>query len=149
MCVSDISQHNKYGGEMPISARVALTLAAVVVAIQAGALIVFAVADFANLDPERISIGIGVGLMLLVLGVGLLIAAVGLTRGRHFARGPVVVTQLLVLALAWSIRSPESNGNTAAGIPWAMALGAAVVLACLASPPAREVLGRDEPNPES
>lgn len=71
--------------------------------------------------------------VLVILFAGVLAAAVGLWRGRRWARSPVVVTQLLLLGSAWYAYS--SSGQQLMG-----ALGGFYcvgVLALLFTTPAR------------
>jgi len=129
----------------PVSttARLPLTIAAAVVALQAAAFLALAVADLTGLVADRIGLGIGIAIVLLVLGIGLLLAAAGLRAGLHGARGPVVVAQLIGLGLAWSLRSPDENvgDNRLAGA--VIASSAVIVLVCLATPSARRALADD------
>lgn len=126
-----------------MSSRIPLGIAAVVVALQGLVFVALAVLDLTGLVPGRIAVGLGIGVLLLLLGAGLVAAAVGLVRGAHVARGPVVVAQLIGLGLAWSLRNPDANtgDNRAVGI--AIAVSALVVLGCLATGPARRALADD------
>ncbi|MFS0886769.1 hypothetical protein [Aeromicrobium sp. 179-A 4D2 NHS] len=128
---------------MPLASRLPLIVAALVVAGQALVFVVLAVLDLGGLVPGREGVGIGIGLVLMLIGVGLLAAAWGLLHAWHGARGPVVVAQLIGLGLAWSLRNPDQNtgDNRAVGI--AIAVSAIVVLACLATGPARRALADD------
>ena len=129
---------------MSTASRILLSVAALVVALQALVFVVLDVLDLTDLQEGRVGVGIGIGLMLLAIGVGLLAAAWGLSRGRHAARGPVVVAELIALGMAWSLRDPDSASGDNRAVGVAIAVSALVVLACLASRPAREALA-DEP----
>lgn len=119
------------------------------VAVQAAVFLALAVADLAGLVSGRVGLGIGIAVVLLILGLGLLAATAGLVRSRHAARGPVVVTQLIGLGLAWSLRAPDTNTGDNRLVGAAIAVSAVVVLACLATPAARRALaddpGHDDP----
>lgn len=123
--------------------RAPLLIAAAVVLLQALVFMVLAVLDLTDLAPGRVGVGIGIGVMLLLVAAGLAAAAVGLVRGAHVARGPVIVAQLIALGLAWSLRTPDRNtgDNRAAAV--AIAVSAVVVLACLATGSARRALADD------
>ena len=72
--------------------------------------------------------------MFALCGAALLGVAIGLLRGRFWARTPAIVTQLLLLPVAYTLLVP--SGQVPIG-----AVTAAVVLAALGllmSPPARE-----------
>ena len=89
--------------------------------------------EFAQTQSSRPVVGAGAGVLLLGYGALLLAAALGVLRGRRWARSPGVATQLLHLPLAWSLR----------GDGWEVAatLGAASVgtLVCLLLPSATAV----------
>ena len=73
-------------------------------------------------------------------GVALLVLGVNLARGRHGARTPAVVAQLLLLGVAWYAAGPSSR--PAYGIP--AALFCVTVLVLLFSPSAvRWTTGQD------
>ncbi|GAA3545622.1 hypothetical protein AFL01nite_23970 [Aeromicrobium flavum] len=128
---------------MPSASRIPLVIAASVVALQALVFLVLAVLDLAGLVSGRIAVGVGIGLLLGILGLGLGAAAVGLLRGAHVARGPVVVAQLIGLGLAWSLRHPDPNTGDNRLVALAIAISALVVLGCLATGPARRALADD------
>lgn len=130
---------------MPNPARVLLSIAAGVVALQASVFVALAIADFAGLAPDRTSVGIGIGLVLLILGVGLLLAAVGLFRAQSWARGPVVVAQLIGLLLAWNLRNPDPDTGDNRFVGALIAASAVIVLLCVAAKPARRRLALDDP----
>lgn len=128
----------------PKSAQPILAGAAVLVVGQALVLAWLGIFSLRNLDDERVFFGVGIGLMLMALALGLIAAAGGLVRGKHIARGPVVVTQLIALALAWSLRNQESPEVFVPSLPLFVAVPALAVLLLLATPPARHVLGLDD-----
>ncbi len=128
---------------MPPATRIPLTIAALVVSVQALVFVALAVLDLTGLVPGRVGVGIGIGVMLLAIGIGLLAAAWGVFRGAHAARGPVVVAQLIGLGLAWSLRTPDPNTGDNRAVGAAIAISALVVLACLATGPARRALADD------
>ena len=73
-------------------------------------------------------------------GIALLVLGVNLARGRHGARTPAVVAQLLLLGVAWYAAGPSSQPGY--GIP--AALFCVTVLVLLFSPPAvRWITGQD------
>ncbi|HWJ08460.1 MAG TPA: hypothetical protein VNS46_03735 [Nocardioides sp.] len=113
-----------------------LTAAASLVAVQAVVLLVFAVLEMANLSDERRSMGLSVTVFLAAYGVVLLAAAWGLHRRATWARGPALITQLIVLGLAWNVRDQVV-------IAIALVLYAAVVLAGMLHPDTIAALDRD------
>ncbi len=117
-------------------ARVLLSIAAIVVAIEAVAYIVLAVLDLANVSSERVGLGVGAGVLLAAYGAGQLFFAWRVSQGESWARSPLIVTHLIQLLLAWNLR----NGDTT-WLAYVMAGLAVVVLACLLAPAVTRALG--------
>lgn len=61
-----------------------------------------------------------------VLAGGVLACGVGLVLGRHWARGPSIVVQLLLIGVAWYAFGP--SGRPAVGIPLAVLCVVVIVL---------------------
>lgn len=109
---------------------------------QGAALIAFALLDLSNLSGERISLGVGVVVLLLVFGLGLLVAALAVTRGRSLGRGPVLVAQFIAIGLAVNLwGAPEQVSRV---IPGLLVVGAVVVLGCLFSGAGRRAMNPDD-----
>ena len=81
-----------------------LTVAASLVAIQGGLLLVFAVLELASVSSDRISLAVSTAIFFVIYGVVLVLCARALTRRQGWARGPVLITQLIQLGLAWNLR---------------------------------------------
>jgi len=113
-----------------------LTAAASLVGVQAVVLLVLAVLETANLADERRSMGLSVTVFFAAYGVVLVAAAWGLQRRATWARGPVLITQLIMLGLAWNIRSHVV-------IAIGLALCAGIVLAGMLHPATLAALDRD------
>ncbi len=75
----------------------------------------------------------GFGVMLLAVGVSL-------ARGRHGARTPAIVAQLLLLGVCWYVAGPSSQ--PAYGVP-AAALCVAVLVLLFCPPAMRWAIGQD------
>jgi hypothetical protein len=110
-----------------------LTVAASLVAIQATVLVALAVLELANVSSERASMGVSTALFFLIYGVLLAICAWALTQQQGWTRGPVLITQLIQLGLAWNLRDTPL-------IAGALAVTAAVVLAGMLHPATLRVL---------
>lgn len=113
-----------------------LTVAASVVAVQAVVLLVLAVLEFANLADERRSLGLSTAAFFAAYGVVLLAAAWGLFRRAGWSRGPVLITQLIFLGIAWNVREQI-------GVTIALVVCAGIVLAGMLHPDTIEALDRD------
>jgi hypothetical protein len=110
-----------------------LTAAASLVAIEGFVLVALAVAELANLSSDRMSMGISTAIFFLVYGAALGFCAWALTRQQGWTRGPVLLTQLIQLGLAWNLRDVPL-------VAVALAVTAAVVLAGMLHPATLRVL---------
>jgi peptidoglycan/LPS O-acetylase OafA/YrhL len=113
-----------------------LTVAASLVAVEGLVLIAFAVLEIADLDPDRRALGTSTALFFAAYGVLLLVAARSLWRRTAWARGPALITQLILLGIAWNVRE-----HVAAAV--GIALVAAVAIAGVAHPDSIEALSGD------
>jgi hypothetical protein len=116
-----------------------LITAAALVSVEALIFAVLAVLELFNVSSDRVGLGVGVTLFLLVIAGGLLYAGWRVAHGDAWARSPLVFAQLLQLGLAWNFR-----GDPAWLAP-SIALPAVVVLACLLSPPVTRALTDQNP----
>ena len=95
----------------------ALVTAAGLVLVEGLLTVMFGISEAVQIRSERLVMGLTTSVFFVVYGVALLVCARGLNRLRTWARGPVLLTQLIWLLLAWSFR----DGDT-----WPIALGLAV-----------------------
>ncbi|WP_141013944.1 hypothetical protein [Nocardioides sambongensis] len=93
-----------------------LVVAASLVAVQGMALLMVAALEVAATTEERRSLGLSTAVFFTGYGVLLLVGAAALWRRAGWARGLVLLTQLITLGLAWTLRDQV-----------AVALGLAVV----------------------
>jgi hypothetical protein len=100
-------------------------------------LLLFGITEVVTIDSDRLTMGVTVSVFFVGYGVLLILCAWGLNRLRVWARGPVLLAQLVQLGLAWNFKS----GST---LPVAivLALGAALVLAGLLHPRSIDALER-------
>lgn len=133
------------------AARISLGVAGLVVTVEALALLALVVADLAGLDAARIAIGVGVAVFLGAYGLGQLLAVILLLRGRSGARGPLVMTQLIQLGLAWNLRGADTGDLEVPNLGAVLAGAAFVALVGLLSPPVNRAFayadGMAEPDP--
>jgi hypothetical protein len=113
-----------------------LTAAASLVAVQGIVLLFLAVMETANLADERRSLGLSTTFFFAAYGLVLLAAAWGLRRRSSWARGPALITQLIMLGLAWNIRE-----HVAVAI--VLVICAGIVLAGMLHPDTLHALDRD------
>lgn len=81
-----------------------LTVAASLAAVQGLVLLVLAVLELASVSSDRLGFGLSTAVFFAAYGVVLMGAALALWRRHGWARGPVLITQLIVLGLAWNVR---------------------------------------------
>jgi hypothetical protein len=104
-----------------------LSVTASLVVLEGLVLVALAVLELANVSSERMSMGVSTAVFFLVYGVALMACAWGLTRREGWTRGPVLITQLIQLGLAWNLRDVPL-------VALALAVTAAVVLAGMLHP---------------
>ncbi|KRB72794.1 hypothetical protein ASE01_22395 [Nocardioides sp. Root190] len=105
-------------------------------AVQAVVLVVLAVLEFANQDDGRRSLGVSTAAFFAAYGAVLLAAAWGLLRRAGWSRGPVLLTQLIFLGIAWNVREHLA-------VTIALVICAAIVLAGMLHPDTIEALETD------
>lgn len=85
-----------------------LIVAAVVVALEGLFAVVFGAAEALSITSARAVMGVTTALFFVAFGGGVLFCAWGLIKVRSWARGPVMLTQLMSLGLAWNFRGGET-----------------------------------------
>lgn len=122
---------------------VLLRMAAVVVGLEALVLLGLGVAELVSLNSTRLAMGASTALFFVAAGAGLGVCAWGLFRGRRFGRGPVLLTQLVALGLAWNMRVGQTRVFAVV-----LVVVAVVVLVAMLHPASVAALeaDRDEPS---
>jgi hypothetical protein len=115
-----------------------LQVAAALVALEAFVLVVLAVLELANLRSIRLTMGVTTTLFFLAAAAGLAWCAWSLWKARRWARGPVVMAQLIQLGLAWNFRDAPTTL-----IAIGLAIAGVVVIAGLLHPATTHVLEED------
>ncbi len=82
--------------------------AAALLAVQAVGFVVFAVLELLSTQPNRPEVGITTGVMFVVYGVLLGIAAWGVLKALRWARSVAAFTQILHVPVAWSFAAGSS-----------------------------------------
>lgn len=96
--------------EPTTTAAPAPLVAASLVARAEGVLLVgLAAVELLNLTGGRMTMGLTTAAFFAVFGVLLVAGGVLITRGGAWARGPILMTQLIGLGLAWNLRSGETT----------------------------------------
>ncbi|CAN5408716.1 hypothetical protein BH11ACT8_BH11ACT8_08000 [soil metagenome] len=124
-----------------------LTVAAALVALEGVALVCLAVAEAAHVVGDRSAVGVSTAIFLGVYGAALVGAAYALARVQGWARGPVLLTQLIAIGLAWNVRATPA-------VALVLAVVAAITLAGMLHPASIAALlddptgSRDDPDAE-
>lgn len=115
-----------------------LTVAASLAAVEGLVLVLLGAAELAATSSGRVAMGVTTSLFFAAFGAALLYFAWSLTRGRSWARSPVVLAQLIQLGVAWSFR--ESPTTLVAVV---LAVAAVVVIVGLLHPASIEHLDEE------
>jgi hypothetical protein len=125
------SPYSRYGAPAP------LAVAAGMVLVEGLLTVLFGISELFDLDSDRLVMGLTTTVFFLAYGGVLLACARGLHMVRSWARGPVLLSQLIMLGLAWNFK----DGDT---LPIAIGLfiAAAIVLLGLLHPRSIDALER-------
>lgn len=102
-----------------------MLIAAGLVGIEGLGAAVYGVAEALHTTSARAVMGATTSAFLVVYGAAMLLCAWGLTRVHAWARGPVLIVQLISLGLAWNFHS----GST---LPLTFVLGVPAVVVLIA-----------------
>lgn len=113
-------------------------MAASLTAVEAVVLLALGVLELANLRSIRLTMGVTTSVFFLAAAAALAWCAWSLWKARRWARGPVVMAQLIQLGLAWNFRDVWSIV-----LPLGLGVVALVVIAGLLHPASTRVLEED------
>jgi hypothetical protein len=116
-----------------------LAVAAGLTAVEAAVMAGLGVLELAHLRTIRLTMGVTTTAFFLAAAAGLAWSAWSLWKVRRWARGPVVMAQLICLGLAWNLWSGGPRPVSAL-----LAVVALVVVAGLVHPATTRVLEADE-----
>lgn len=112
-----------------------LVVAASLVAVEGVLVLAYGVLEAAHVHADRAAMGVTTSLFFALLGLVLVGCAWLVVRGRPWARGPVMVAQVMFLGLAWSFL-----GGATTWVSVGLALVAGLVLAGLLHPSSIDAL---------
>lgn len=117
------SPYSSSGAPAPLVAAAGLTL------VEGLLTVIYGLGEAVHITAARVVMGLSTSAFFLGYGAGLMLCAWGLNRLRTWARGPVLLAQLIWLGLAWNFREGET-------LPLAIALAvpAVIVLAGMLHP---------------
>ena len=123
----------------PRTAPAPLLVAASLAIVEAIVLVVQGLVEIFALSGDRVAMGVTTTRFFVLYGASLAFCAWAVTRLRSWARSPIVVAQLIQLAVAWSF---VGGSTTLIGV--ALGLVAVLVLAGLFHPASIDALA-DQP----
>ena len=86
-----------------------LVTAASLAAVEGVVIVLLAVLEAASLTGGRLTMGLTTTLFFAAYGGLLLACAWAITHGGAWARGPILLAQLIQLGLAWNLRGGETT----------------------------------------
>ena len=125
------------GAQPPGRRPLTIVVAAVLLALEGLVGLGYAGIAVGQIRMSRAAVGVGVAILMAVFGLLLLLVARGVFLGRRWSRGPAVVTQLILLPIAWSFR-----GGATTWVSVALAVLAIAVLVGLLHPRSTAVFVR-------
>jgi len=117
-----------------------LVVAASLAAVEGGLVVLFGLAELRSLSPERLSTGLALSVFFVGYGAALVFCSWQLSRARTWARGPVLLSQLLQLLVAWSFW-----GGSTTWVSISLGVVALIVLAGLLHPQSIDALNDEQP----
>jgi uncharacterized membrane protein (DUF2068 family) len=127
----DRSSFSPHGAPPPLVTAAGLTL------VEGLLTVMYGVSEAVHVTAERLVMGVTTSVFFMAYGAAMMLCAWGLTRLRTWARGPVLLAQLIWLGLAWNFR----DGGTWP-VAVALAVPAALVLVGMLVPSSVEALER-------
>jgi len=116
-----------------------LTAAAGLVLVEGLATFGLGIVEAVHTTSNRIVMGATTALFFLLYGAALVAFSWAMRMLRPWARGPVVLTQLIVLGMAWSFRGHDTRALSVTGF-----VVAVLVLAGILHPASVDALNREE-----
>lgn len=110
-----------------------LVVASALTTLEGVALVVGAVVELATMSSERVSLAIAMAACFGLYGAALVVGGLALRRLQPWPRGLVLITQLIMLGLAWGLRHHLVDA-------FGVAVVAAVTLAGIVHPASIEAL---------
>jgi hypothetical protein len=108
-------------------------------AVEGLVLLALAVLEIASLTGGRLTMGLTTALFFAAFGVLLMACGWLITRGHTWARGPILLAQLIGLGLAWNLRGGETTI-----VSVAMAVVALIVIAGMLHPASIEAINAQD-----
>jgi hypothetical protein len=94
--------YSRHGAPAPLVVAAGLTL------VEGLLTAMYGVGEAVHITSERLVMGVTTAAFFLAYGVALGVCSWAVSRLRTWARGPVLLTQLIWLGLAWNFRDPDT-----------------------------------------
>ncbi len=117
------SPYSRHGTPAPLAVAAGMTF------VEGLLTVLFGVAEVFSLEGDRLVMGLTTAAFFIALGGALVVCAWGMHTVRPWARGPVLLTQLIWLGLAWNFK-----GGATLPVAVGLAVAALLVLAGLLHP---------------
>ena len=129
------SPYSRHGAPAPLVTAAGLTLVEGLVTVMYG------IGEAVHITSQRLVMGVTTSVFFVLYGAAMVLCAWGLNRLLTWARGPVLLAQLIFLGLAWNFR----QGDTLP-LAIAMAVPAVVVLVGMLVPSSVDALENGPPD---
>jgi hypothetical protein len=96
------SPFSRHGAPAPLVTAAGLTL------VEGLLTVMYGVGEVVHLASDRLVMGVTTSVFFVAYGAALVLCSWGLNRLRTWARGPVLLAQLIWLGLAWNFRDGET-----------------------------------------
>jgi peptidoglycan/LPS O-acetylase OafA/YrhL len=96
------SPFSRYGAPAPLVTAAGLTL------VEGLLTVMYGIGEAVHITSDRVVMGVTTSIFFVAYGVAMMVCAWGLNRLRTWARGPVLLAQLILLGLAWNFREGET-----------------------------------------
>ena len=123
------SPYSRHGAPAPLVTAAGLTL------VEGLLTAMYGIGEAVHITSQRLVMGVTTSVFFVLYGAAMVLCAWGLNRLRTWARGPVLLAQLILLGLAWNFR----EGDTLP-LAIAMAVPAVVVLVGMLVPSSVDAL---------
>ena len=129
------SPYSRHGAPPPLVVAAGLTL------VEGLLTVMYGIGEAVHITSNRLVMGVTTSVFFVAYGAAMMLCAWGLNRLQTWARGPVLLAQLIWLGLAWNFR----EGDT---LPLAIALAvpAALVLVGMLVPSSVDALENGPPD---
>jgi peptidoglycan/LPS O-acetylase OafA/YrhL len=96
------SPFSRHGAPAPLVTAAGLTL------VEGLLTVMYGIGEAVHITSDRVVMGVTTAVFFVAYGAAMMVCAWGLNRVRTWARGPVLLAQLILLGLAWNFREGET-----------------------------------------